>query len=289
MKIAWIILKGGNNLKKGFVFGIAFSAIILLAFIVFFITFLLTPYKGYEGEKKALYTEAIFSLLGNRGYYSNGEQFYDPEIIIIEEDDYGRIMFSYVENNDISSYNYLIAQKLDDHYVYFYPDYNFISSEYDAQIDSEQAVFTPDEIYDLKTVNDWNLPLDESKMIHFEITDLKEMPKSIVSNDIFETLLNALAQKSNYLGDDTLYRYSEYFLTDDYGRTMYYVYGVGRDALGEGVSPDSVAQYFYTVIIIQPDGSYDLDNSIMELSSFQEYQNELYTFKTLNEWNQPSN
>ncbi len=275
-------------MKKSILSGIVISAIVFIIFFIFFLIYLFTDYKGYEGENRDLYTEAIYSLLGNRGYFLDGEILGDPEIIIVEEDNYGRTMFSYLEKNDISSYNYLIAQKSDDNYVYFYPDYNFISSEYDYQNDTGQPVFTTDEINNLKVLNDWNLPLDESKMIRFEITDLKEKPKTEISKDTFETLLKALSQKSNYLGDDTLYRYSEYFMADNYGRTMYYVYGVGRDALGTGVNLDSVVQYFNAVIVIQPDGSYDLDTSIMELTSFQEYQNQLYVFKTLNDWNQPT-
>ncbi|AUD63295.1 hypothetical protein BK010_06715 [Tenericutes bacterium MO-XQ] len=275
-------------MKKFVIAGIMISIVMTIFVIVLFFIYLFEDYDGYEKEYKDLYTEAIYSLLGNRGYFLEGEILDDPEIIVIEEDNYGRILYAYYESNHVSSYSYLIAQKSDDIYVYFYPNYNFISAAYDYDKATTQTIFTTDEINQLKTQNDWNLPLDDSKMIHFEITSLKEKPKSKISKDTFEILLKSLAQKSNYLGDDDLYRYSEYFLTDDYGRTMYYVYGIGRDMLGEGVSPDSLIQYFHAVIIFQSDGSYNLYHSIMELTDLQVYQSELQAFKILNNWNLPN-
>lgn len=274
-------------MKRNIVYGFSFSAIVLLVFFAFFLFYLFTPYKGYEGENKDLYTEAIFSLLGNRGYFLEGEILDDSEIVVIEEDSYGRTMFSYFERNEISSISYLIAQKSENGYVYFYPDFNFISSEYNYSNEYSDVIFSADEINTLKSLNDWNLPLDESKMVRYEITILKEKPESKVPKETFEALLKSLSRQSNYLGDDSIYRFSEYFMTDDYGRTMYYVYGVGLDAEGTGVSPDSIVQEFNAVVIIQSDGTYDLNESILGLSSLQEYQNDLKAFKILNGWNQP--
>lgn len=269
------------------IFVITISAIVLLILFAFFMVYLFTPYKGYKGENEDLYTEAIYSLLGNRGYYLEGEIIDDSEIVVIEEDSYGRTMFSYFEKNEISSFSYLIAQKTEDGYVYFYPDFNFISSDYDYPYENDNVIFSTDEINTLKSLNDWNLPLNESKMVCYKITNLKDKPESKIPEETFEVLLKSLSRQFNYLGDDTLYRYSEYFMTDDYGRTMYYVYGVGRDAEGTGVSPDSILQEFNAVVIIQSDGTYDLNESILNLTSLQEYQNDLKAFKFLNGWNQP--
>ena len=38
---------------------------------------------------------------------------------------------------------------------------------------------------------------------------------------------------------DTIYHYDEYCCKDIYGRELYYVYGIGSDVDGEGVSPSS--------------------------------------------------
>lgn len=282
-----MIVEKGILMKKRILLEVTFSVTVIGFFIALFISYLFTPYGGYEGVYSAFYTEAIYSLLGNRGYFFDGEILADPDIIIIEEDDFGRTMFSYVENNSINSFNYLIAQKTDNQYVYFYPDFNFISSEYNTYMQTPETVFTLDEIDGFKAINDWNLPLDESKMVRFEITNLKEIPVSTVPDDTFETLLKAVARRSNYLGDDYLYHRSEYFLTDDYGRTMYYVYGIGDDAEGTVVSPHSITQYFHAVVIIQPDGTFDVYESIMLLSNLQEYQRNLRAFKIVNRWNQP--
>ncbi|MCL2518747.1 MAG: hypothetical protein FWF15_09310, partial [Oscillospiraceae bacterium] len=64
----------------------------------------------YEGEYPELYSIAINTLLGARGYgYS--EQPFEPVIEIVDEDDYCRKLFIYFENSSISTYSLIISQK----------------------------------------------------------------------------------------------------------------------------------------------------------------------------------
>ena len=51
-----------------------------------------------KGENPELLSEAINSLLVARGYHPHGEGYYESQIEIIEEDDFGRKLFSYFEN-----------------------------------------------------------------------------------------------------------------------------------------------------------------------------------------------
>ena len=78
------------------------------------------------------------------------------QVVVLDKDDYGRIMFSYsapnVTTQEVET-ALAICQKIDDEYVYFYEDlcYTF---QYDNQ-------------YAMKMIteqNDWNQPLDHSKM-----------------------------------------------------------------------------------------------------------------------------
>lgn len=87
---------------------------------------------------------------------------------ILEQDAYGRIMYEYSTTSVISNERetaVIICQKIDSDFVYYYEDICFDGSE-NAQQDTSA----------LKAANDWNLPLENSKMsrrknsISFDLT-----------------------------------------------------------------------------------------------------------------------
>ena len=71
----------------------------------------------YGGDYPELFSVAISSVLGMRGV-----DFHWPDIIILDEDDHGRIIFEYSEGDLYRSR--LVMQKVQDGYAYFYPHYN---------------------------------------------------------------------------------------------------------------------------------------------------------------------
>ena len=78
------------------------------------------------------------------------------QVSVLEEDDYGRIMFSYSAPNVTTQETetvLVMCQKIDDEYVYFYEDIC-----YTFQYDNQDAIKV------IKEQNDWNQPLDQSKM-----------------------------------------------------------------------------------------------------------------------------
>lgn len=78
------------------------------------------------------------------------------QVAVLEKDDYGRILFSYSAPNVTTQEAetvLVICQKIDDEYVYFYEDICY-THQYDNQ----------DAIKIIKEQNDWNQPLDHSKM-----------------------------------------------------------------------------------------------------------------------------
>ena len=227
--------------------------------------------KNYTGEHPELYSVAISSLLGSTGY-AVSEVRYNSTVTLIEEDIYGKKLFIYSESHAISSYSLLISQKSDDKYVYFYPDYNFISipSDYipnpDPQLAPEDR-FSAEAIEELKRRNDWNMEINLDKCVKVNIVRQKE--DGPVSNGDLRQLYNLA------LGEDA-YRYqnSTFLIADEYGRSIYL--GHGKFASGRWV-----------VMLFQPDGSYDESRCLMELPDTQNYQDELKAFKELNDWNQP--
>ena len=75
---------------------------------------------------------------------------------ILEKDDYGRVLFAMTEYCILLGAQetvIVIMQKHSDQYVYFYEDICYVTED---KFDEAESSF--------KELNDWNLPIDESKM-----------------------------------------------------------------------------------------------------------------------------
>jgi hypothetical protein len=152
--------------------------IILVTIIIAFVTSGCLN-REYRGDYPELLTVAINSLLGATGRCGL-HRTPDPTIIIIEEDNYGRVLFFYNERGNVSRFSFLINQKSDEEYVYFYPHYNFISFEYATEIADlgmtaiERKAIPPEIFEELKSRNDWNQELNLEATIRARIVRQKE-------------------------------------------------------------------------------------------------------------------
>ena len=212
----------------------------------------------YHGDYPELYSIAINSIPGSTGYVL-GEKKLDSEITIKEEDQYGRILFLYYEQNGISTYSMVICQKFDGEHSYFYPDYNFISAPDDS--------FSMEEIDALKEINDWGIEASIDKCNVVEIVR-KKGNGAVPDKILMQLYNNALGKDARRI--ENIY----YFISDDYGRSMYLGYGTGGR---------------YVVMLFNPDGTYDENKCLMELTDLFGYQDELKAFKERNGWNMPLN
>jgi len=220
--------------------------------------------KKYTGDHSELFTVAIHSLINVRGYVINAPP---VSIRIIEKDEYGRVLFYYVEG--LSRDYRLIAQKSDSTYVYYYPNFNFISGSYKTPI-SEQAIL------EFKEKNDWNKPLDESKFIKQRI--VRKKAKYRFNKDTGEKIFR---EAIGYNGSATIFQSSRYITSDKYGKKMF-------RCLGE-VPKDSNYNNKWTglLVIIDIDGSCDLATCFTRLTVPYHHQHELKAFKELNNWSEP--
>ena len=226
--------------------------------------------RSYTGEYPELYSVAISTLLGAEGQiYSEVPM--EASLKVIEEDNYGRKLFMYFEANVIG-YSLLISQKSDEEYVYFYPNYNFIivwESRGDIGLRfTDEKIFSPKAIEELKEYNDWNEEIDEGKCIKVKIVRQKEV------GVVKDKQLKRFYEQA--LGDDG-YDYKSstiFYATDKYGRSIY---------LGTG----KYSSNRYVVMLFQPDSEYDVKKGLMEIRNPQKYQDELKGFKELNGWNEP--
>ena len=111
----------------------------------------------YRGDEYDLFTVAMNSLLG-----MTGKSFRRPPVLEIKEtDNYGRTLFYYYESDEVSRHHFIISQKSDSEFVYYYEDYNFISSS--------NIEISNDDIENLKYANDWNEPIDETRLLKKKI------------------------------------------------------------------------------------------------------------------------
>ena len=231
----------------------------------------------YRGEHPELYTVAMNSLLGQRGFsFHSGPRIFDSTIRVLEEDAFGRRLFIYSEDPRpvVSRFNLLISQKSDVDYVYFIPHYNFISSEEAWTPIIQNAEYPLAEVEEFKRLNDWNQPLDLERAVRVPIIRRKE-DGPMNQNQLVSAYRAALGDAAR----GRAYGYITFFNTDDYGRSIYTGRGLERREDGN--------EWIAIVMLFQPDGSHDSETGSMKLPCHQNYQSALREFKELNNWNQP--
>ncbi|MBO4479461.1 MAG: hypothetical protein J5774_03735, partial [Clostridia bacterium] len=118
----------------------------------------------YSGNDVNLYTEAIYSILGAEGIKYGSHRRTDPIVSVLEEDTYGRTLFSYYEGAVMGKNHtfLLISQRTEDGFVYYYPDYNFLIVDEQDLIQNktfEKSWWEVDQVEELKVANDWDQEL----------------------------------------------------------------------------------------------------------------------------------
>lgn len=227
-------------------------------------------YNGYSGNYSKLYTVAINSVLWLNGHSWSADFECDPQIEIIDEDKYGRIMFTYYEKyyggSDISFSTLIICQDSNEKEVFYYEDINYIIKK---QVIYSQNLegFNNKEIEHLKLINDWNKEINYDKCIKKEITKSKanvpyekEIKKQII--DEFD-LING--QYALFMD----------LLTSNLNNSKFVIYGYIRKNEGEGI-------YFIGLVENEKDSFKQL-NTIVPLNVY-DYKTEFIEFKAIQNW-----
>jgi len=221
----------------------------------------------YRGNYPELYSVAISSILGARGYMEGPPGGAQPIISVLERDRFGRVMFSYDEDRTISSYNRVIVQKVEGDYVYFYPHYNFISSsrEYNWR-------FTPEDTNALKEQNNWNEEMsDSSEFVRVRIVRQKE--EGPISTRLLSAAYREAFPDSNANRPASL---MIFLRSDNYGRAVYLGVGTGSEWRGS-----------FVAFVFKPDHSIDLEVGTLDILDVNSYQTELRLLMEANGWNTP--
>ena len=214
-------------------------------------------YTGFE-----LHQVAIYNVAGGEVNVSLVKE--------LETDAYGRILFSYcVEDDAYPIGAYVICQKRDGEFIYYYEDSCSVMAE-------DLSDITDQTLDVLKQQNDWGEPFQEEKCA--KRTQLEQKMGASEYNTVegFELdnqldLAHAAADHfEEILGDDSLV-IAEYAGMDLEGRVLYYA-----DC---GTAEEPV----YYAVIVQPDGSIP-DGAYIRIQDFYNCSEEIIDLKTRNGW-----
>ena len=244
------------------------SALVLL--LVLTLLILTGCYSGYSGEHTDLYTVAINSILWTFGHSFGADFPMNSEIEIIEQDQYGRTLFTYYEEyysgGDITFSSLVICQNSNEQHAFYYEDVNFIVKE--QEIDTPWPVneFTNEEIEQLKLANDWNKPLNLEKCVKKEITTEKpDIPH--------EKKIEKIIEEDFQLDErDTIF---VHYLTANSVNDNYIIYGYLRGY------PDFKV-YFVGLVEIENDKIKDVH--FLQPTNVFDYQTEFVEFKNAHNW-----
>ena len=212
-------------------------------------------FHPYKGDRYDLLTIVFNCLPG-----AQGSQFMKPEgpvLEVIEEDEFGRVLFYYYENREISTHSLIISQKSDKNNVYYYDNVNFISNDVNE--------FSNEEIDELKRINNWNNALEIKKMIKKKIVKEENQPK-INEKKVFTTVVN------DFVGNENTFNSCDYITSDYYGKHLYmFRYYDLENTINIG-------------LIIFDDKFIANNKSILILEEYYNYQYKLIELKENNNW-----
>ena len=166
--------------------------------------------RGHSGEFPDLFTVAVSSLV-TESFINDIETEFECEVFKIEEDDYGRVLFSYRDKDyNFIKNNVLISQYTESGRVYFYQNFNFICSRlsnedyYSGNYRNNPLIWVSEEdLNNLKKWNDWNKPINNEKCVSalvrniFDDKEYNEVPIE-VENRINGIQSSYVVSRDNY-------------------------------------------------------------------------------------------
>lgn len=272
-------------------------------------------YIGYRGEYAGAYTLVYTQVPATRGATQEMVIFRDPQIILLETDSMGRGLYLYLEDT-LGPLSLVIVQREEGDEVYFYPEASAMSFRtpdriydiYDTELSEEELISLYRELCSdavltsFKADNDWDMPIDESRLDSAKISRPtltspwsyrtgKVATPFLEWRDILlgEAVENGHSVPEYFLnGSHGMNIYDSYMATDRYGRELHYIESYYYVFSEEGVYPQATTEYYLEMLaIINPDGSFDRDSFIIELSDICDPDDEMRILKERCGWNQP--
>ena len=249
----------------------------------------LLNYGGYRGEYQDMYAVAVNNIFGIHGYLSNGEVLYDPEIRIVETDDFGRTLFFYNEyyDSDSSEMDYAMAfvimQKSEDGYGYYYRDKCYVPY-FDTTCDWTVISQKMDSgmLEQFKECNDWNQEFQNERCAKVKISGKKPEGKLRPKTHALDKIIYPYELRNGYTGeDDSFCKFSLYCESDAYGRELHYAYGMTMNTDENG---EHVFGYYEYAIVLNADGTCPT-NGIVKIANPEDSHAIVNELKQNTHWN----
>ncbi len=249
-------------------------------------------YGGYRGDYTDMYSVAVNNIFGCRGYLSNGEVTFDPDIHIVETDDYGRTLFFYSEYYNDSAepqldygMAFVVMQKSENGYAYYYQDKCYVPYfGTTSNLETISQKIDIAELEQLKESNDWNKEIDNEKCEKVKIRNKKPEGKLVRLDYDFNRVIYPYEVKNGYTGEDRyIYKTAIFCETDSYGRELYYVYVIKKNKTDSGENEFGFYDY---AIIFNSDGTCP-ENGIIKILNVEDSFALINELKQNNNWNCP--
>ena len=266
-------------------------------------------YNGYHGTFRGAYTLIYSQVPDVLGARHNGLFLTDPQIVLVESDDYGRGLYLYLEDTgEVLSIGIVQTEK--DNKVYFYPEQSTLTFRLpdriydvdDKDISKEELLSLMNELcsfdkmLNFKYLNDWNTPLKYEKMESANIStqvivyrwgfreNIVNLPDYKWKEEVFRVATHNGHKTEEYY---RCFSHENYMATDDYGRRLYYVEAYYTIYFTDSKDINYITYYLEMIAIINPDGSYNPDTFMTELKDKTNYQEQIKELKLANGWNHP--
>jgi len=255
-----LILNGGAHIKQRVLFGLRVKAMVVSIMTILVV---LVGCFGHIPDSRALNRldkPELFTVAASSFIPVSPDDEWD-EIHIIEEDEFGRTLFVY----KMSYNNYknpfsselcwaFVCHKSSDNYAYYYDD-AFISVSGENLSDTESN--------EIKSLNDWNKPIDEAHLAKTEITD---------NYNRYDNANEALVlEKFNSLPENVELAYS--ICADGKGNSLYLYVECEKIS-----NENSVCKEF--IVIKKADGTFVYD----QIEQEKDYLDQIAEFKKSNGW-----
>jgi len=266
-------------------------ALILAVLMMLFFAACFSDVTRYTGSHPELYVVATHSLLGVPGGMG-------ADVLILDEDDYGRILFAYIDatstTTSTASFSFsivavLVAQRTTETHSYFYDGINFILYEYIirgaprvSDFFDETFVmqrFTEEQLEELRAENSWNQELDEGRFFR--------VPVSRRSKERYMTAVSVRARQEAYLavvgetGENFRPGHGTPLSMDKNGNVIFFMRGSVRDS-----ETNTMTRYPAFLFMFDNDGNLIEETGVMALpdENLWDYRELLIEFKAANGW-----
>lgn len=221
----------------------------------------------FTKDRVMLVTQTSHAIPGARTSDVHASSQYE----IIETDDYGRKLFaiSFDEHPFITAT--CVMQKSDDQSVYYYDNVSYLCTE-------KYKSYSQEQIIKLKENNDWNKPLDVTKMIKRKFVNafsLEPDRESAVNREKVSSAYIQTFGASKYLTSAGYFDYSQT------GQEIFLVSRAEKKVNDGRTELILIDRYF---MILNADGTYDPENYLIKIDDLSKSNEPLAEIKEKNGW-----